>query len=172
MAAGFFMVYGKDNIAGALEQVGILTGILVATQAVMNLLWGMVGDRKGHKIVLCGAAFAMAVTALIGRLSSSPVWLWITFAMLGIASSADSVSSMNIILEFCAPEDRPTYIGLTNTLLAPAKTLAPILGGLLATWFSYRSMFVVAAIVSILGGILLVIWVREPRHVQQVNSTP
>jgi hypothetical protein len=33
--------------------------------------------------------------------------------------SADSVSRMNIILEFCAPEDQPTYIGLTNTLLAP-----------------------------------------------------
>jgi MFS family permease len=170
MAAGFFMVYGKESIAGALEQVGILTGILVATQAVMNVLWGMMGDRRGHKIVLVCAAFAMAITALIGWLSSSPVWLWITFALLGIAQSADSVSGMNIILEFCAPEDRPTYIGLTNTLLAPAKTLAPILGGLLATWFSYRSLFVVAAIVSVLGGILLAIWVREPRHVRQAES--
>ncbi len=170
MAAGFIMVYGKESIAGALEQVGILTGILVATQAVMNLLWGVVGDRKGHKIVLCCAAFGMAVTALIGWLSSSPVWLWITFAMLGISLSADSVSQMNIILEFCAPEDRPTYIGLTNSLLAPAKTLAPILGGLLATWFSYRGMFVVAAAISILGGILLATWVREPRHVRQDKS--
>jgi len=74
---------------------------------------------------------------------------------------------MNIILEFCAPEDRPTYIGLTNTLLAPARTLGPILGGALATWFSYRSMFAVAAIVSILGAILLIVWVREPRHVRR-----
>lgn len=171
MAVGFFMVYGKESIAGALEQVGILTAILVATQAVMNLLWGIVGDRKGHKTVLCGAAFAMAVTALIGWLSSSPAWLWITFAMLGVSLSADSVSHMNIILEFCAPEDRPTYIGLTNTLLAPGRTLAPILGGLLATWFSYRSMFVVAAIISVLGGILLATWVREPRHVRQDKST-
>ena len=74
---------------------------------------------------------------------------------------------MNIILEFCAPEDRPTYIGLTNTLLAPAKTLGPILGGALATWLSYRGMFAVAAVVSVLGALLLLIWVREPRHVQQ-----
>jgi len=165
MAAGFFMVYGKDSIAGALEQVGILTVILVATQAVMYLLWGMLGDRKGHKIVLCGAAVFMAVTALIGWLASSPAWLWITFAMLGISLSADSVSQMNIILEFCAPEDRPTYIGLTNTLLAPGRTLAPILGGLLATWFGYRGMFLVAAMLSVLGGVLLATWVREPRHV-------
>jgi len=164
MAGGFFMVYGKENIEGALEQVGALTAILVGTQAVMNLLWGLLADRKGHKIVLCGAAVAMAVTALVGWMATSPAWLWATFGLLAISMSADSVSRMNIILEFCAPEDRPTYIGLTNTLLAPA-TLAPILGGALATWFSYRGMFVVAAIFSVAGSVLLAFWVKEPRAV-------
>ena len=38
MAGGFFMVYGKENVPGALGQVGVLTGILVGSQAVMNLL--------------------------------------------------------------------------------------------------------------------------------------
>jgi MFS family permease len=167
MAAGFLMVYGKESIQGAIEQVGTLTAILVGTQAVMNLAWGLVGDRVGHKIVLCGAAALMAITAAVGWLASSPAWLWATFALLGAATSAESVSQMNIILEFCAPEDRPTYIGLTNTLLAPAQTLGPILGGALATWFSYRTMFAVAAIVSITGAMLLLTWVREPRHAQR-----
>jgi MFS family permease len=71
---------------------------------------------------------------------------------------------MNIILEFCAPEDQPTYIGLTNTLLAPTQTLAPIVGGWLATWAGYREMFVVALALSILGGVVLALWVREPRR--------
>lgn len=164
MAGGFFMVYGKENIQGALEQVGILTAILVGTQAVMNLLWGMLGDRKGHKAVLCGAAIAMALTAGVAWLANSTFWLWGTFVLLGVAMSADSVSGMNIILEFCTPEDRPTYIGLTNTLLAPAKTLAPIIGGGLATWFGYRGMFLVALAVSLLGSLMLTAWVREPRH--------
>ena len=166
MAGGFFMVYGKENIAGALEQVGILTAVLVGTQAVTNLLWGLVGDRKGHKAVLCGSAFFMALAALIGWLASSPVWLWATFCLLGVAMSADSVSRMNIILEFCDPADRPTYIGLTNTLLAPARTLAPILGGALATQFGYRGMFLVALAASLLGSLMMTVWVQEPRHIQ------
>lgn len=167
MSAGFFMVYGKEHIAGALAQVGTLTAILVGTQAVMNFAWGLLADRKGHKIVLAVAASAMALTAVVGWLASSPAWLWATFALLAIATSAESVSQMNIILEFCAPEDRPTYIGLTNTLLAPAKTLGPILGGALATWIGYRGMFAAAAVVSILGALLLLTWVREPRHAQR-----
>ena len=171
MAGGFFMVYGKEYIEGALEQVGLLTAILVGTQAVMNLLWGLIGDRKGHKVVLCGAAFSMALAALVAWVASSPAWLWATFSLLGVAMSADSVSGMNIILEFCAPEDRPTYIGLTNTLLAPGRTLGPILGGVLATWVSYRGLFAVAALVSILGGVLLAFAVREPRHAQQAEKS-
>jgi MFS family permease len=164
MAGGYFVVYGKENIEGALEQVGTLTAILIGTQAVTNLLWGLLADRKGHKVVLCAAAAFMAVTATIAWLASSPAWLWVTFGLLAVSMSGESVSRMNIILEFCAPEDRPTYIGLTNTLLAPA-TLAPILGGALATWFSYRGMFVVAAIFSVAGSVLLAFWVKEPRAV-------
>ena len=78
--------------------------------------------------------------------------------------SANSVSRMNIILEFCAPGDCPTYIGLTNTLLAPGM-LAPVLGGWLATWAGYRGLFAVAMGFCVLGGLLLAFWVREPRHV-------
>jgi MFS family permease len=76
--------------------------------------------------------------------------------------SGSAVSRMNIILEFCAPEDHATYIGLTNTLLAPAM-LAPLLGGWLATWAGYRGLFLVATAFSLLGAVLLAFWVREPR---------
>ena len=169
MAGGFFMVYGKDNIPGALEQVGVLTAILVGSQAVMNLMWGTVADRKGHKVVLCGSALFMALAAAVALAATtvpgavSPAWLWITFALLGTSMSGNAVSRMNIILEFCVPEDRPTYIGLTNTLLAPAM-LAPVLGGWLATWVGYRGLFAVAILVSLVGGALLGFWVREPRR--------
>jgi len=163
MAAGFFMVYGKESIPGALEQVGTLTAILVGSQAAMNVVWGLVGDRMGHKVVLVGAAAAMAAAAAVALWAPSVAGLWAAFGLLGLSLSAESVSHMNIILEFCAQEDRPTYIGLTNTLLAPGM-FAPVLGGWLATWAGYRGLFVVAIVFSLLGGALLALGVREPRE--------
>jgi MFS family permease len=130
----------------------------------MNFPWGLVADRRGHKAVLCGAAVSMALAALVSWMASSPGWLLGTFVLLGISTSGDSVSSMNIIQEFCEPEDRPTYIGLTNTLLVPGTALAPLLGGWLATWVGYRAMFVVALLVASVGAALLGLWVREPRR--------
>jgi MFS family permease len=162
MAAGFLMVYGKEQVPGTVEQVGTLTAILVGGQAVMNLAWGLVADRWGHKMVLCGAAFSMAAAVIAAAVARSTSGLALGFALLGASLSADTVSRMNIILEFCTAEDRPTYIGLTNTLLAPAM-LAPAIGGWLATWAGYRALFAVAAAISVLGGTLLVLWVREPR---------
>jgi MFS family permease len=111
-----------------------------------------------------GEAAATALAALVACLAGSPAWLWVTFGLLGVAIAAGSVSGPNIILEFCAPEDRPTYIGLTNTILAPVATLGPIIGGWLATWAGYRVMFGGAACLALAGGVLMAIWVREPRH--------
>lgn len=177
MAAGFFVVYGSErwHIGGV--EVGVVTAILTGSQALMNLVWGAVGDRRGHKAVLCGAALSMGLAAAVALTASSPAWLWGTFAFLGVALAGNSVSGMNIILEFCAPEDRPTYIGLTNTLLAPATVAAPLVGGWLATWAGYRGMFAVASVAAALGAALLALWTQEPRraaftvHIGPIGAT-
>ena len=69
------------------------------------------------------------------------------------------------MLEFAVPEDQPTYIGLTNTLLAPVTFFAPILGGWVATSFDYNSLFTLTLLCGVAGGALLALWVKEPRHI-------
>ena len=140
MCVGFFAVYGAETFALDGRGIGLLTAILVGTQAVLNPLWGLLADRVGHKTVLVAAAFSIILapfTALIaGGMATSlsvggvPFTLLLTFIFLGAYLAGDNTSSLNIILEFCAPEDRPTYIGLTNSALAPMLILAPIFGGL------------------------------------------
>lgn len=163
MAGGFFMVYGIERFQIDGAGVGLLTAVLVAGQAVMGLIWGVLADRFGHKRVLATAAFALALAALAAWMADSQTWLVVTFALLGAYMAADTASGLNIILEFCAPEDRPTYIGLTNTLLAPVLTLAPLLGGWLAMTVGYPGLFMTALFFASFGGLLMAFWVREPR---------
>jgi MFS family permease len=163
MGVGFFMAYGLERFHIDGVGVGRLTALLIFAQAVMNLVWGVIGDRIGHKRVLGMAAFAMSGAALVAWWATSSLWLAITFALVGVYIGADGASALNIILEFCAPEDRPTYIGLTNTLLAPVLISAPLLGGWLAAQFGYRPLFLVAAAIALFGALLMTLWVREPR---------
>jgi len=165
MASGFYMVYGIERFQVAGATVGFLTAVLVASQALFGLIWGVAADRWGHKIVLAGGALAIMLAAVSAWWATGPGWLTLVFFLLGAAIAAELTSSLNIILEFCAPEDRPTYIGLTNTLLAPTMALAPILGGWLATLTNgYGTLFLAAALCAGLGASLLLLWVREPRH--------
>ena len=166
MASGFFIVYGVErfHIGGA--EVGWLTSVLVGSQTVMNLLLGSLGDRKGHKIVLTIGALGGGLAALSVLLGQGKEMIYLTFILLGAAMAAENVSSLNIILEFCSSEDRPTYIGLTNTLLAPTRAAAPLIGGWLATWQGYPVLFLGAVLCSVAGAALIGGWLREPRHLK------
>jgi MFS family permease len=136
----------------------------------MNLVWGMVGDRYGHKTVLAAAPFVMVLAVLNTWLAPTVGWLLLTFVLLGVYQAADSVSSFNIIVEFAPPANRPTYIGLTNTLLAPMLTLGPLVGGWLATVLGYSGLFGAGLTIALLGGLLMTLWVREPRSVVRLSS--
>lgn len=164
MAGSFYLVYGVERFQLGGAEVGLLTGVLIGCQAIFNPLWGVLGDRRGHKLVLVGGALALALAALTVWLAPSWPWLVVAFTLLGAFLAADSASLLNIILEFCADEDRPTYIGLSNTLLAPVTALAPLLGGWLAAALGFSPMFVLAALLAGAGAALLIGLVREPRH--------
>jgi MFS family permease len=171
MAGGFFLVYGVARFQLGGAEVGLLTGVLIGSQALLNPLWGALGDRYGHKVVLSGGALALALAAATAWLA--PVWLWlvVAFTLLGAFLSSDSASFLTIIPEFCRDEDRPTYIGLINTLLAPVITLAPLLGGWLAAQLDYPPMFALAALPACLGAGLLAGWVHEPRWTKSTTRS-
>ena len=184
MSTGFFAVYGTEMFSLDGRGVGLLTAVLVGTQAVFNPLLGLLADRVGHKTVLAAAAFFVALAplsalviggmgaaanpggafALPNVLGSVPTGLLLTFIFLGTFLAADHTSSLPIILEFSAPEDRPTYIGLTNTVLAPILIGAPILGGWLAGAFGYAALFRAAMVVGAAALLLMLFWVMEPRR--------
>ena len=167
MAAGFFIVYGFERFSLSGAEIGGLTALLVGVQAVLNLALGAIGDRYGHKIVLTAGAIAMALAALTALVWQAPAALWVIFILLGASLSADSVAGFSIIIEFGSPEDRPTYIGLTNTLLAPARSLSPILGGWLAASMGYSWLFAAALVASAGSALMMSGWLKEPRHTNQ-----
>lgn len=164
MAVGFFIVYGTEHFQLSGAAIGTFTAVLVGSQAVMNLFWGTIGDRYGHKVVLTAAPFVMALAILVAWFAPAAGWLAVTFVLLGAYLAAESVSAFNIIVEFAPPSKRPTYIGLTNTLLAPVLTVGPLIGGWLAMAAGYGGLFMTALAIALIGGVMMMIWVREPRQ--------
>ncbi len=77
---------------------------------------------------------------------------------------------MAMTLEFGSLAERPSYIGLANTLVAPATLVAPLIGGWLADAAGYNYTFAVAAAGGLLTWLILRFAVRDPQAVVVIES--
>jgi MFS family permease len=90
-------------------------------------------------------------------------WFFPIFILAGIANVAAWTVPLSMTLEFSSESQRPTYIGLSNTLIAPSTFIAPLLAGLLIDNVSYQAAFLASAIAGIATLLVLVMGVKDPR---------
>ncbi len=165
MATSFYTVYVVRTYGVSAETAGLMTGTLMAAQTVGNPIMGWAGDRWSHRAIMEFGGLAMVASAALAWLSPGPAWFYLVFALAGISAVAFWTCALTITLEFGSEADRPVYIGLSNTLLAPATMLAPLLGGWLADTAGYGATFLLATAGGLIATALLHFMVRDPRRV-------
>jgi MFS family permease len=67
-------------------------------------------------------------------------------------------------LQFGSLAERPAYIGLANTLVAPVTILAPLFGGWLADYGGFEYTFILSAVCGLITAIVLSLTLRSPRQ--------
>lgn len=165
MASGFFTVYALRVLGAAAWQVGVFTTMLLAGQLAGNLVFGWLADRMGHRLVLAVGIAAIAAANLVALVAPSVALLDIVFVLDGVADAAVLVSGLNILLELApVAGERPTYVGLGRTAVAPVAFGAPLAAGLLVDAVGFAAVFATAAGFSVLALALLIRRVRDPRH--------
>ena len=163
MASGFLIVYTARNWNVPDAQAGGYVIAMQVGQAVSNLFFGFLADRKGHKM---GLELALVISFLslgIAVLAPSPAWFYPVFFLRGAVFAGTFISGISIVMEFTGSENRPTYIGLANTFPGMAGAIAPLIGGVLASIVSYPWMFALSAVIGIASWAVLHFSVKEPR---------
>jgi len=170
MAYGFVAVYAVQRWQLPDSQAGTFTASMLIGQALCNLLFGVLADRRGHKLVLeLGTLLGMLAVGL-ASLAPAPGYFHVVFALIGASAAGMYMSGTMIAFEFSTPDVRPTYIGLNNTVTGVASGLAPILGGCLAGLLGYRALFAIACAIGIAGLAMLRWTVQDPRRASATTS--
>jgi MFS family permease len=163
MGFAFYTVYAVQVLGMNVFTVGILTSVLLATQIVANPLMGWFGDRWSHRLLMAIGLLSAAFSGLLAWLAPSPNWFYLVFILAGIAYVAVWTIGLAMVLNFGEESERPAYIGLANTLIAPASILAPLVGGWLAEQYGYPAAFITSAIAGFVTAIILYAFVRDPQ---------
>jgi MFS family permease len=163
MGGAFYTVYLLSHFHIPDALVARCNAVLLVSQALSNFFWGPLGDKKGHKIVLLLGAVALVGSNLFAIFARS-IWpFFLAFSFMGLNTSALSVGGMAILLDFAPPGKRSLYLGWGNFFAGFPSFLSPILGGKIADFFGYTTVFWVALLVNVLGFLWLFLGVREPR---------
>jgi MFS family permease len=95
------------------------------------------------------------------------------FVLSGVHLAAIHVSARTILLEFTDDlDERPTYIGLATSALAPLSFAGPLAAGAIADRLGFLTVSWVAATFGLVGLALLLARVREPRQARDKRPHP
>ena len=165
MAGAFYTVYALRVWEAPVWWVGMFTSVLLAAQMAATPVFGLLADRAGHRLVIIGGVAAGVAANLVALAAPSLDVFATVFALTGVQLAAINVSGLNVLLEFApSVDERPTYIGLGTTLVAPVVFGAPLAAGLMADVLGFAPVFTVAAGGGLIGLGLLIGRVRDPRH--------
>lgn len=162
MAFAFYIVYAVRYHGMSEGMAGVMTSVLFITQVVSNPVLGHLADRWSRKHVMEIGAVAVTISALLAWQAPDLSWFYLVFILAGIANTTFWTISMALTLDFGTEDERPTYVGMANTLIAPGAILAPLLGGWLADTVGFSFTFITAAAAGLGTALLLFFLVKEP----------
>jgi MFS family permease len=162
MGYGFYTVYAVTQHGVSEMEAGWMTGVFMAAQIVANVVMGWAGDHWNHRTVMLVGLLSATSSGLLAFLAPSPVWFYLVFTLAAFGNAAIWTIGISMTLHFGSEVDRPAYIGLANTLVAPANILAPFLGGWLADVAGYPATFMASVMGGLAAMLIFYIFVHDP----------
>ncbi|MBA4380204.1 MAG: hypothetical protein C0393_05950, partial [Anaerolinea sp.] len=164
MGFAFYIVYAVRQFGMDEVTAGLLTGTYMGVQIAFNPIMGWLGDRWSLRRLMTLGALAAAASSLLAWRAPSLGWFYLIFILAALAGAAIWTLGLAMMVQFGTEAERPVYIGLSNTFIAPATILAPLFGGWLADVAGYQATFMTSAVGGIFMAIVLYFLVKDPKR--------
>ena len=169
LASAFYVLYATSELHLPPAAIGLFAGAATIGSALAGVVLGPVASRYGsHRVAQISAWSQVAVPVLallfhFGLFGAASSTLYpLLFLLLGLFEGSLMLGFTNYVLEIAPPGQRPTYIGLTNTLTG-LLVVMPLLGGWILEHGSYPLLFGLAAAGTSLSALLCLRLPPPPR---------
>jgi len=136
---------------------GVVFGVYSAAMTMSAIYFGKLGDRIGHRMILIVSLFLVALIYLPQSLVNEAWQILVLQALTGVAMGAILPSIGALLAKFTTHGEEGAVYGLSNSLRAGSRTIAPLMGAGIAAWLDIRATFVFTAAFYLLAGVLAAI---------------
>lgn len=151
IATPFFTVFLLKSMGLAFFYV---IGLSIVSQVCSILtvrIWGQYSDRYSNKTIIAIGAplyiFCLIAWCFVGiysRFYANLTLLVFIHIFMGVATAGINLSLTNIGLKLAPKDDAIVYLSVRNIITAFFSSVAPLLGGVLADYFTDRSLTISA----------------------------
>lgn len=169
LATPFFVLYATRKLGALPESLAVYTAVLVLASSFGSVVWGAWSDSRGNKVVMAAGSVCLLLGSAAALAAGTPGTFTFVFLLSALGGSAAMIAGNNIVLEYASAErDIPLYNTMYNLATVFPRTVAPLVGGLLADQAGgYRVVFMIATALAIFS-VFCSLGIKEPRN--PVNS--
>ncbi|EJT79979.1 hypothetical protein GGTG_05061 [Gaeumannomyces tritici R3-111a-1] len=155
----------------SLNDVSLTITSYLIIQGISPVIWGSLSDALGRRPIYIASALVYIV-ANIGLSFSPNFAVLLIFRGLQAAGSASTVSLGNgVIQDISPPAERGSFISFYQAIRNFSIAIGPVLGGLLANFLGFRSIFVFLLTLSSIVLLMLIVFLPETMRRIAGNGT-
>ena len=166
----FFHFTTIARFAELLKSSSYMIGVIVAIYSISNfagnLISGIILDRWGRILPVKFGLFLSSVTVGSYYFVNSAMQLFILRLLHGISSSVLVPGAYAIIGDILKNKNHGSVMGITGAIIAFSAILGSLSAGLISEFISVRFVFIVDALMLLLGFCFLLIY---SRNLEQYN---
>lgn len=163
MAMPFYVLFALTRMDISGSELGLLTLIWMIVPSVTNVIWGLLADQKGHRIVMVSTLSLWILSHFLLLFVTDLLEMILFFALLGLSRGGFVQSGQNLILEFGRTENVPLRLAACSAAVSLIAAIGPVLGGGILAFFSYETLFLTCIFLQVTALIMLLVSVPEPR---------
>ena len=148
--------WGRDLFGFSLEDIGLhFTAFALLSAIGQAGLTGPLTRRFGERRLAVGALAGVTVALMLFSVASSPALAWLAICVFGFANGL-FLPAISSLMSFEAEDDeRGAVMGVFNASSSAGRILGPALSGPIYFKFGPAAPFVLSAMLTVLGALLM-----------------
>lgn len=161
MVLPVFSLYAHQLQGATPTLIGLALGIYGLTQALFQIPFGILSDHFGRKPIILIGLLIFAIGSLLAGFAHSITLMMIGRALQGVGAVGSTI--LAFIADLTRENQRTKAMAITGMTIGFSFSLAMFIGPLLTQWLPINGLFFLAALLGLIG--ILVLYISVPDSV-------